>query len=157
MALGEYSSLSSFDHTKPARSHVRGDVVNHSIRNKKQRTHYSLCEGWWPIRWVIGKQPLSSAMSMTIEALRTHSYPVGGTIQQHRLESTPCVPLLGHTLFCVPFSGHACFLCAPIPGDRCFPLRTWDYALLTGSPNWCCRCIGQLCFWLAGIALEDCP
>ena len=60
------------------------------------------------------------------------SYAVRGTIQKHRLDSTPCGLLLGHTFSfsCVPFSGHMCFLCVPIPGHRCFPLRTWDYALL---------------------------
>ena len=179
VAFGEHSSLSGFDHTKPARSQVRGDVVNHTIPNKKQRTHYSWCEGWWPIRWVIGKQPLSSAMNMTrAEALRTDSYAVRGTIQKHRLNSTPCGPLLGHTFSfsCVPFSGHRCFLCVPISGHRCFliipghntcptsifqlsaaccPLRAWDHAPLTGSPNWCCRCIGHcVSGWLIA---HECP
>ena len=150
VAFGEYSSLSGSDYTKPARSQVRGEVVNYTIPNKKQRTHYSWCEGWWPIRRVIGKQPLSSAMNMTrAEALRNDSYKVRGTIQRQRLDSTLCVPLLGHTLSCVPFSGHTCFLCVPIPAHRCFPLRTCDYAPLTGSPNWCCRCIGHYVYgWL---------
>ena len=66
-----------------------------------------------------------------------------GTIQRHRPDSTPCVPILSHTFSCVPFSGHTCFLCVPFPGHRCFPLRACYYALLTGSPNWCCRCIGH--------------
>ena len=75
VAFGEYSSLSGSDHTKPARSQVRGDVVNHTIPNKMQRTHYSWCEGWWPIRRVIGKRPLSSAVNMTrAEAMRNNSY-----------------------------------------------------------------------------------
>ena len=75
VAFGEYSSLSGSDHTKPARSQVRGDVVNHTIPNKMQRTYYSWCEGWWPIRRVIGKRPLSSAVKMTrAEAMRNNSY-----------------------------------------------------------------------------------
>ena len=75
VAFGEYSSLSGSDHTKPARSQVRGDVVNHTIPNKMQRTHYSWCKGWWPIRRVIGKRPLSSAVNMTrAEAMRNNSY-----------------------------------------------------------------------------------
>ena len=62
------------DHTKRARSQVRGEVVNYTIPKKKQRTHYPWCEGWWPIRRVIGKPPLSSAMNMTrAEALRNDS------------------------------------------------------------------------------------
>ena len=142
VAFGEYSSLSGSDHTKPARS--QGEVVNYTIPNKKQRTHYSWCEGWWPIRRVIGKQRLSSAMNMTrAEAL-----------------TTPCVPLLGHILSCVPFSGHTCFPCAPIPGHRCVPLRTCDYAPLTGSPNWCCRCIGHCASGWLGLLwriAHECP
>ena len=75
VAFGEYSSLSGSDHTKPARSQVRGDVVNHTIPKKLQRTHYSRCKGWWPIRRVIGKRPLSSAVNVTrAEAMRNNSY-----------------------------------------------------------------------------------
>ena len=75
VAFGEYSSLSGADHTKPAQSQVRGDVVNHTIPNKMQRTDYSWCEGRWPIRRVIGKRPLSSAVNMTrAEAMRNNGY-----------------------------------------------------------------------------------
>ena len=77
--------------------------------------------------------------------------------QRQRLDSTPCVPLLGHTLSCVPFSGHTCFLCVPIPGHRCFPLRTCDYAPLTGSPNWCIsHCLSGWLGLLWRIA-HECP
>ena len=135
--------------------------MNYTIPNKKQRTHHWWCEGWWPICRVIGKQPLSSAMNMTrAEALRNDSYKVRGTIQRQRLDSTPCVPLLGHTLSCVQFSGHTCFLCVPIPSHRCFPLRTCDYAPLTGSPNWCCRCIGHCVSGWLGLLwriAHECP
>ena len=154
MAFGEYSSLSGSDHTKPARSQVRGDVVNHTIANKTQRTHYSWCEGWWPIRRVVGKQPLSSAVNMTrAEAMRNDSYEVRGTIQKHRPDSTPCVPLLSRTFSCVPFSGHT--LCA-VPRPQVFSLAH----VLLCTANWLSKLVlpmyRPLCFWLAGIALEDC-
>ena len=133
VASGEYSSLPGFDQ-KPARSQVRGDVVNHTIPTRSRELTTRGVRVGGPSAGSSG-----STMNMTrAEALRTDSYAVRGTIQQHRLDSTPCAPLLGHTLSCVPFSGPSCFLCVPIPGHRCFPLRTCDYAPLTGSPNWCC-------------------
>ena len=74
----------------------------------QNNTRSSRCAGSRPIRKVRGKPPTGYAVNNTsAEAL--HSYIRRGVSIQLTLDSTLCVPLLGHMPPGVPFSSHMLF------------------------------------------------
>ena len=86
MAFGEYSSLSASEHTKPARSQVRGGMPTDDSTYIATLSGVPRCEGSSSLRWRWGRQlPCPSATTSSAKAKRTTGYRwEAGTYQWNR-------------------------------------------------------------------------